>query len=101
DRVLPVRRADRAHGGGAPDLARQLSVGHRLAVGDVAERSPHAPLERCAGGGEGQVELPKPTGEVRVQLADGLLEWPLRVDPVRLRIPPIPARWGPGETEGR
>src|ERR1700754_3690237 len=45
DRVQRVGAADRAGEGGVAELARDLAVGGRLAVRDLDERVPHAPLE--------------------------------------------------------
>src|SRR3954452_10515884 len=66
DRVHGVRVADGA--GDAADLARELPVGDGLAVRDLDERVPHAPLELGAAGREPQVEPLAVTGEVLLEL---------------------------------
>src|ERR1700704_6202969 len=48
--------ADGARGVRPPELARELAVGDRLAVGDLDEQVPDAPLELGAAGGEREVE---------------------------------------------
>ena len=55
DLVAAVGAADRA--GDAADLARELAVGARLAVRDLAQLGPDVELERRAVLGEREVEL--------------------------------------------
>src|SRR3954470_12676016 len=55
DRVQDVGAADRAGEAGVAELARDLAVGDGLAVRDLDQRVPHAPLELGALGGQREV----------------------------------------------
>src|SRR3954447_19517216 len=67
DLVAAVGPADGA--GDAAELARDVAVGARLAVGDPAQRVPDLELERRAVLGERQREVRALAGEVLVELA--------------------------------
>lgn len=70
DGIPAVGQADRPRRGRIPDPAGQLPIGDGVAVGDVAQGVPDAPLERGADHGHRHFE-PRPLPiEVRVQLVD-------------------------------
>src|SRR4051794_5268447 len=66
DRVPRIGAAHRA--GHAAQLAGQLAVGHGLAVRDLGQRFPDAPLELGARGREREVEALELAGEIGVEL---------------------------------
>src|SRR5216683_1543055 len=68
DRVSPIRESDGARGGTIAELLCDGPVARRGAVGDLAQRVPHAMLERRAEGFERQVECGAGAGEVLLEL---------------------------------
>ncbi len=74
DRVLPVGQPHGAGRAGLAEVLRQFSVRTGLAVRNPPELGPDGALERGTGEVQRKVELPQLTGEVGVQLLDGLVE---------------------------
>src|SRR5690606_1501745 len=77
DGVAAIRKTDGAHGVGIAESPRDLAVAHRAAIGNLAQRIPHALLEGRAFGCQRQVELAPLAAEIFLQLANHLRE-PLR-----------------------
>ena len=67
-RLAPLARAHGSRRARRADVARELGVGARLAVGDAPQGVPDAPLEGAAGVLEREVEGAPAPGEVLVQL---------------------------------
>ena len=68
NRIARVRATDRARTTLETEAARLLGVRARLAVRDLDEREPRAPLEVGSREIERQLELPPPAGEVLGEL---------------------------------
>jgi hypothetical protein len=86
-RVARVRAADRSRPVREPQASRLLGIRAGLAVGDLGERKPGAPLEGRPGQIEWKLELPPPPREVLGQLDTRFLDE--RGRPARLGAAPF------------
>ena len=73
-RVAAHGTADRAGQRGVAQLAGQLAVAGRLAVGDAVQQRPHALLERVAGGDVRRSKAVRSPDRYSAELALGRLE---------------------------
>jgi hypothetical protein len=70
DRILAVGESHRPCSAGAPDPLGELTVGHRFAIRNIPQRSPHHALEGRATERHWHVEFSALSREILIELLD-------------------------------